>query len=36
MDHRDLVLVINGHCDLQVVCLVHQRIMPVQAVCFNQ
>lgn len=35
MDHRELVLVISEHCGLQVVCLVHQRMMPLQAVCFN-
>lgn len=29
------MLVINEHCDLQGVCLVHQ-MMPVQAISFNQ
>lgn len=30
------MLVINEHCGLQVVCLVHQMMMPVQAINFNQ
>lgn len=33
--HGELVLVIDGHCGLQVMCLVHQ-MMPIQAINFNQ
>lgn len=30
------MLVINEHCGLQVVCLVHQMMVPVQTISFNQ
>lgn len=34
--HRMLIVVIGKRCGLQIVCLVHQIMMPVQAIRFNE